>query len=102
MEGRSLESALAEYGKILEVPVGHSMKPMLCDRRDTMVISAPKGEPGRGDVILFKNSSGEYVLHRVIKNTPDGFVTRGDNCTRNDAAVPREAVFGVLEGFYKG
>ncbi len=102
MEGRSLEAALAEYGKILEVPVGHSMKPMLRDRRDTMVISTPKGEPGRGDVVLFKNSSGEYVLHRVIKKTRDGYVTRGDNCVRNDGAVPPEAVIGVLEGFYKG
>ena len=102
MDQTTLEKALAENGRVLEVPVGHSMKPMLRHRRDSIVIALPDGEPRRNDVILFKGAGGGYILHRVIKKTPDGYKTRGDNCVRSDGVVPKDGVIGALEGFYKG
>ena len=102
MDDFSIEEALAEYGRILEVPAGRSMEPMLRDRRDTMVLAGLKREPRRGDVVLFRDRSGGHTLHRVIKKKKDGYLTRGDNCVRSDGVCPREAVVGILEGFYKG
>ena len=102
MDVATIETALAENGSVLEVPIGNSMKPMLKDRRDAIVISRLTREPKRGDVILFTSASGECVLHRVIRTKPDGYLTRGDNCTRDDGVVPREKVIGILSGYYKG
>ena len=98
----SIEKALAENGSVLEVPVGHSMKPMLCDRKDAIVISRADRLPRCGEVILFRTPSGKCVLHRVVGIRSGGLVTRGDNCAFSDGVIPRERVLGILDGFYKG
>lgn len=38
-----------------------------------------------GDVVVFVNLSGDYVVHRVVAATDGGWVTRGDNNRLPDA-----------------
>ena len=102
MDPVTIASAIDELGTVIVTPAGHSMEPMLRDRRDTAVISRPKGPVRRGDVILFTAPNGGCVLHRVIRKKPGGFLTRGDNCLRSDGVIPPEKVIGKLDGYYKG
>lgn len=55
-----------------------------------------------GDVVVYWSSiRGEYVTHRVVDRTADGFVTKGDNSQSTDQAsgyppVPPSAIVGEV------
>lgn len=97
-----MEALLLREGRIVQVPVGRSMWPMLKNRRDMLVIEKITFPIKVHDVVLYKRDSGKYVLHRVVKIKPDGYVIRGDNCTRNEYDITERHMLGVLRGFYKG
>ncbi len=64
---------------------GPSMNPTL--REPEMMEILPYGSlpPRVGDVIFFlPPTDPQPVVHRIIRVTPDGFSTRGDNNTRED------------------
>ena len=42
----------------------------------------------------------KYVLHRVIRVLPEGYLIRGDNCLTTER-VQESQVIGVLTGFYR-
>ncbi|MFB6120130.1 MAG: signal peptidase I [Halobacteriaceae archaeon] len=60
----------------------------------------PAGDVEPGDVVTFRlDGTDQYVTHRVVAETPDGFRTRGDaNPSADQAAgyppVPRSAIVG--------
>ncbi len=66
-------------------------------RRDSIEIRA-KGEGlcSRHDVILYRRGDA-YVLHRVVKVRPDGYVAAGDNNAFLDPFVSEEQVLGVMK-----
>ena len=96
-----IEEELAAHGVHYSTTVGDSMAPMLCHHRNTVVLRTPKGRAKLYDVILFHRPDGRYVLHRVIRVTEEGYITRGDNRRKNDAPVPEEQLLAVLDGYYK-
>ncbi|MCC6017260.1 MAG: signal peptidase I [Desulfurococcaceae archaeon] len=71
------------FGQItLAVVKGSSMLPLLHD--NDVVIIVPSKNIVLGDVVVFKNDRGEYVIHRVIAvvECEDGakiYITKGDN-----------------------
>lgn len=77
---------------------GMSMWPLLCDRRDTVILSTARGRKiRRGDIVLVEIPSvNKYLLHRVTRVHPDGSIeTTGDaNCFR-DGRFPGEYVKAV-------
>ena len=96
---KSIEQVLQETGIYVGPTVGTSMLPMLKNRRDTIVVR-PKTERLKPlDVALYKRGES-YVLHRVLRQTEDGYIIRGDNCY-SDEIVPEYAVFGVLTEFFR-
>jgi len=70
----SFEELLKKDGFIVYTNVGFSMMPLLRQRRDIIEIRA-KG-PGRCrkyDVVLYRRGE-KYILHRILKVLPDGYV----------------------------
>ena len=51
------------------------------------------------DVPLYRVGE-KYVLHRVIRVLPEGYLIRGDNCLTTER-VQESQVIGVLTGFYR-
>lgn len=96
-----IEELLERDGKILELPVGTSMWPMLKNRLDPLVIEKVSGNLKNNDVVLFKRNDGQYVLHRIVKIKEEGYIIRGDNCYDNEFVSDKQ-IIGVLRGFYKG
>lgn len=95
----TIEELLQSTGVYVGPTVGVSMLPMLKNRRDTVVIKK-KTEPLQPlDVVLYKRGN-DYVLHRVLQQTEDGYLIRGDNCY-NDERVTEEQVIGVLTEFFR-
>lgn len=93
-----IEEFLASEGRYLSTTRGISMRPMLKSGRDVIVIEPKRGRLNPLDVALYRRGS-DYVLHRVIAVTPEGYVIRGDN-TYEDELVPENAVIGVLTEFF--
>ncbi|QLD86261.1 signal peptidase I [Natronomonas halophila] len=56
-------------------------------------IVGPAGDITAGDIITFDSESrGEYVTHRVVAVTDDGYITQGDNNPSTDQAVGHPVV----------
>ncbi len=97
---QSFEDVLARKGKLIYTGTGYSMLPMLRPKRDLLIIERPIGGLRRYDVALYKRG-GQYVLHRVLKAPPDGYVLCGDNQWRREYGVREEQIIGVLTAFVR-
>ncbi len=97
-----LERTLVKDGFILTYVKGTSMNPMLKEGRDRVVIKTVKGDIKKGDVVLYMRENGTYILHRVFKVTDSALVCCGDNHTVLEYGVKKNAVLGILTGYYKG
>ncbi len=98
-EKLKIEDILQQKGLYIGPTVGVSMLPMLKNRRDTIVVKRKEERLKPLDVALYKRNEA-YVLHRVLKPIPDGYLIRGDNCY-SDEIVPEGAVLGVLTEFFR-
>lgn len=98
-----IEEQLLRDGFFVSTTSGYSMYPMLRDRRDRVVLRALEdGETlKRGDLPLYRNENGKYVLHRVLARRGDVYITRGDN-TYFKEQVPKARIIGVMTEFYRG
>ena len=94
----SFEAELLKNGVIIHTNKGTSMLPLLREGRDVMIIKRPEGRLHRYDVALYKRPDGTYILHRVLKTTPDGYVMCGDHCTEREYGITDNEVIGVLSG----
>lgn len=100
MEPVAYEVLLKRDGRVVTHVVGRSMRPLLLNRESIVVVEdAARVPPRRGDVILFK-AGGAYVLHRVMRETPEEYLTRGDNMWVPEH-VPKTALLATMTGFYR-
>ena len=99
---KTIETQLAEHGYYVSTTVGASMRPMLRNRSDRVIIR-PVGEKrlSKWDLPLYKRPNGKYVLHRIIGVRDGYYVIRGDN-TYAKEIVPDDWIVGVVTEFYRG
>ena len=95
------EDVLARDGKLIYTGTGYSMLPLLRPKRDLIIIQRPSGRLRRYDVALYKRGPGEYILHRVMKVRPDGYVLCGDHQWRREYGVTDRQIIGVLTAFVR-
>lgn len=99
----SFEEELLKNGILCMTNVGVSMRPLLYERRDVMIIRKKDDcKIKKYDAVLFRrpeiNGRGEYVLHRILRINSDGtYWIVGDNCVTGEI-VKDENILGVLEG----
>ena len=74
---------------------GSSMRPCLRPGSLTAVEEVAPGDIQVGNVIVFRDDSGQPVMHRVI-STRSGIVTQGDNLPRPDGVVPAQRIVGKV------
>lgn len=98
----SIETELKENGVYVSTTAGTSMKPMLRNRRDRIVL-LPVGDRvlEKWDLPMYRRPDGKYILHRIIEVKEDHYVIRGDN-TFVKEYVPREWILGYVSEFYRG
>ena len=100
MGRQSFEEILERDGKLVYKARGFSMKPMLHEDRDLVVIVPPASRLKPLDVAFYRRD-GKYVLHRVISVSAESYDIRGDNtyCLEH---IPDTDVIGVLSAFVRG
>lgn len=97
----SIENIISREGAYVSVVVGHSMEPMLKERRDTVTVVPLVGRLKKYDVALYRVGE-KYVLHRVVRVLPDSYVMCGDNCVILEKNITDAAVLGRLEKVWRG
>ena len=79
---------------------GYSMLPLLRQYRDAVILAPVSGSLKPGDIALFQRESGQYVLHRVISVTPEGYRFCGDNQAEPET-VTQTQLTAVVVGYIK-
>lgn len=87
-------------GKANLTVTGYSMLPMLRQYRDSVLLEPVKGALQPGDIGLFRRDSGRYVLHRVIRQTPEGYLFCGDNQAKLEP-VRRDQLIARVCGYIR-
>lgn len=91
-----------ESGGRARLPVtGSSMLPMLRQGTDAVFLKAATGNEKKGDIILYRRSGGQFVLHRVIAEEEDDYICSGDNQAMRER-VEASRVLAVVDGFERG
>lgn len=98
----NIERQIAEQGFYVSTTVGCSMRPMLRNRRDRVIV-LPIGDERlkKYDLPLYRRPDGKYILHRIIGVRDGEYVIRGDN-TYAKEYVPDAWVLGYVTEFYRG
>ena len=92
----SFEEMLEEQDYIVYTNIGDSMLPLLRQKKD--IVEIRKKEPGRCrkyDMVLYKRNS-KYILHRILKVLPDGYVIAGDHNLFLEYDIADEQILGVV------
>ena len=98
MKSRNItfEEELQVHGRIVYYNKGISMMPLLRQDRDLLVVEPIGGRRCRkGEVVLYKRGQ-DYILHRVTKVLPEGYVTWGDHNWKRDPIVYDDQILGVM------
>lgn len=74
---------------------GISMQPLIRRNRDFVTIVYPERWLVRGDIVLFIDGRGKYVVHRIYRMDKERVQTFGDNCDHPDAWMPYCRVLGL-------
>lgn len=94
----TIESELRECGVYASVTRGSSMRPLFKTNRDVVILKRCDSDPGKYDVVLYKDGKGKYILHRIIRVLPEEFIIRGDNTFVNER-VAKQGIIAVLTEF---
>jgi signal peptidase I len=90
------EDVIERDGKLIYTNVGDSMRPLIRQDRDLLIIEKPAGRLKKYDIPLYKRDSGQYVLHRVLKVRQDDYVICGDNRYSKEYGITDRHIIGVL------
>ena len=90
------EDVIDRDGKLIYTNVGDSMRPLIRQDKDILIIEKPNGRLKKYDVPLYKRDSGQYVLHRILKVRPNDYVICGDNRYSKEYGITDRHIIGVL------
>ena len=97
MNKRTYEQELDRTGQLIYTTVGTSMRPFIRSQEDLVLIQRKTGPRyEKYDAVLYRRDSGQYVLHRIVKVTPDGYTMCGDNRAHREPGIRDDQILGVL------
>ena len=92
----TFEEILEKDGVLVYTNVGYSMMPLIRQKRDIIEIHRKGPERCKKyDVVLYKRND-RYILHRIIKVLPDGYIIAGDHCTFLEKDIKDEHIIGIM------
>ncbi len=93
-----MEETLKAGGNVTFVTKGASMVPLLVSKRDSVVLT--KGDSyKKGDVVLFRNEKGDFVLHRIVKLKDGKIYTMGDSLLTEDTPIKEQNIIAKATAF---
>ena len=99
--GSVIEDGLKNGQQVRMTVVGSSMYPLFRSKLDSVVLAPIIDGVKKRDVILFKRSNGQYVLHRIIGHKGDIYSANGDNQYWIESPLFENQFLGKMIGFYR-
>ena len=100
LEPRLLMPALLELLEVTEpVPLvisGDSMTPFLAPGRDTVYLSNIRQPLRRGDMVLYRRNSGDYILHRIYRPEGETYTMVGDAQNWLEPGIRRDQILAQV------
>ena len=96
----SFEELLIENGSFVWRTSGRSMRPLIRQGKDLVVIRKPQGRLKKYDVALYK-SKEKYLLHRVLQVCDGYYIIAGDNNTVLEKVADNK-IIGVMTELDRG
>ncbi len=92
----TFEELLNERDHIVYTNVGNSMMPLLRQRKDIIEIKKKGSERCKKYDVVFYKRRERYLLHRIIKVLPDGYLIAGDHCTVIERDIKDKDILGKM------
>lgn len=84
-------------GHSVEIAVrGKSMRPLLKEGRDSVILSPITKELKKYDIPLYKRLRGGYVIHRTLGLFVGGYTMIGDNQFAYEKGIKEEQIIAVV------
>lgn len=91
---------IEEHTDITLKVTGSSMYPLLINNRDSVILTkCDKYNLKKGDIPLYRRSSGKFVLHRIVRTHENSYDLCGDNQYIIEKNVPKKNVIAVVKAF---
>ena len=103
MAAGNIERCLQELGYAIVSPKGTSMWPLLREGKSwVQIVSRDAKQLKPGDVVLYRRSDGQLVLHRIIRSEgAAAYLLCGDHQWKLDEKVQEEQILAIAQGFFK-
>lgn len=89
----AIEEQLAEGRQASFTVTGMSMWPLICHGRDQVIVEkADRTNIRVGDIILYRVTEEQYILHRITRMEDKYFQTTGDGNLHRDLFMPYESI----------
>ena len=90
----SIAQGVLSRGRVLRFRAkGGSMSPFIRNG-DIVEVVPVKGKINLGDVVLYRSSHGNSIIHRVIQRGKESIITKGDSVPSSDQPVLFRKVLG--------
>lgn len=98
-----LREVIEDGGEFRLYPRGTSMRPLLREGTDSVILVSPPTNRRRGEILLYRRANGQYVLHRLVRVRKDGALFFcGDNQREIESGIPRENVIASVRAVCRG
>ena len=92
----SIAQEVLGRGRILKFKAkGGSMSPFIRNG-DVVEVVPVKGKMNFGDIIFYRSSYGNPVVHRVIHRNTESIITKGDSVPSSDQPIFSKQVLGLV------
>jgi len=76
--------------------------PLLRQGKDSVILIKSETAPKKRDILFYKRSSGQFVLHRIVGLSKDGsYVLCGDNQTALEKGITDEMIIATVSAVYR-
>ena len=97
-----LSESIARGSDVSITVTGTSMLPRLHNETDTALLTGVKGRLNKYDLAFYRRGDGSFVLHRVVKVTPKGYIMCGDNQVVTEHGITEKNIIAVVKSFTRG
>ena len=97
----AIREQLQNGGTVRFAPKGTSMRPMLRQGLDTVVLSPLPEQLKPYDLPLYQRENGQYVLHRIVAVRDGAYTCIGDNQFEYEYGVTHDQMIGLVTAYYR-
>ena len=95
-----IEEVISSGGEFRLFPRGTSMMPLIREGKDSVALVLPK-DIKKGDIVLYKRSNGQFVLHRVVKIKNGEYLMCGDNQYTVEHGIKKDDILAVVGRIFR-